>query len=100
MFIGVFTAAVAIMDGRITLGDLQPPAPSDATAPVTITARPVVREVRALVRPPPDQYFRGCNQARAAGRQNIPSHDPSYRVWMDGDRDGLACEPIPLVRRY
>lgn len=39
-----------------------------------------------------DQHFSGCNEARAAGRINIPIGDPSYRDWMDGDGDGLACE--------
>lgn len=40
-----------------------------------------------------DQHFSGCNEARAAGREDIPSWDPSYRTEMDGDGDGLACEP-------
>jgi hypothetical protein len=40
-----------------------------------------------------DQHFSGCNAARAAGRENIPWFDPSYRPEMDGDGDGLACEP-------
>ena len=40
-----------------------------------------------------DQNFSGCDAARAAGRESIPRHDPSYREWMDGDGDGLACEP-------
>lgn len=88
------------MDGRIPLGAVQPSAPPIAKAPVAIVEPPVVREVRALVRPPADQHFRGCDEARAAGRQNIPSHDPSYRVWMDGDRDDLACEPDRILRRY
>jgi hypothetical protein len=43
-----------------------------------------------------DQHFSGCDEARAAGRRNIPSSDPSYRPWMDGDDDGVACED----RRY
>ncbi len=42
-----------------------------------------------------DQHFSGCRAARAAGRQNIPASDPSYRSFMDGDDDGLACEPYP-----
>ncbi|AZS23439.1 excalibur calcium-binding domain-containing protein [Caulobacter sp. FWC26] len=42
---------------------------------------------------PGDQHFSGCRAARAAGRENIPSWDPSYRSSMDGDGDGLACEP-------
>ncbi len=41
-----------------------------------------------------DQHFSGCDAARAAGRENIPRWDPSYREHMDGDGDGLACEPI------
>ena len=40
-----------------------------------------------------DQHYSGCDAVRAAGRQDIPSWDPSYRSWMDGDGDGLACEP-------
>jgi hypothetical protein len=40
-----------------------------------------------------DQRFSSCADARAAGRQNIPSWDPSYRARMDRDGDGLACEP-------
>jgi hypothetical protein len=46
-----------------------------------------------------DQHFRGCDDARAAGRMNIPSWDPSYRAEMDGDGDGLACEPYYGARR-
>ena len=41
-----------------------------------------------------DQHFSGCDEARAAGREDIPRWDPSYREHMDGDGDGLACEPI------
>ncbi|MBI1406200.1 MAG: calcium-binding protein [Caulobacter sp.] len=40
-----------------------------------------------------DHHFSGCDEARAAGMSNIPWTDPSYRDWMDGDDDGLACEP-------
>lgn len=42
---------------------------------------------------PVDQHFSGCDAARAVGREDIPRSDPSYREWMDGDHDGLACEP-------
>lgn len=40
-----------------------------------------------------DQHYSGCDAARADGRANIPMSDPSYRSHMDGDGDGLACEP-------
>jgi hypothetical protein len=48
---------------------------------------------RSLASRTTDQHFGGCDDARAAGRENIPAWDPSYRESMDGDGDGLACEP-------
>lgn len=59
----------------------------DWTAPIA-TAKTIIERAK-----PVDQHFSGCDAARAAGRQNIPSWDPSYRARMDGDGDGLACEP-------
>lgn len=35
----------------------------------------------------------GCNDARAAGTAPIYRHEPGYRSEMDGDGDGIACEP-------
>lgn len=40
-----------------------------------------------------DQHYSGCSAVRSTGRKDIPRWDPSYRSWMDGDGDGLACEP-------
>lgn len=39
-------------------------------------------------------YFRNCNEARAAGAAPFYRGQPGYRVEMDGDGDGIACEPI------
>ncbi len=49
----------------------------------------------ALLRPEPRpyRYFSGCNDARAAGYESIRRDEPSYRAEMDGDGDGIACEP-------
>lgn len=35
----------------------------------------------------------GCNEARAAGTAPIYEGEPGYRSDMDGDGDGVACEP-------
>ncbi len=35
----------------------------------------------------------GCNDARAAGTAPIYRSEPGYRADMDGDHDGIACEP-------
>lgn len=45
-------------------------------------------------RPPqPGDYWGGCNDARAAGTAPIYRGEPGYRDDMDGDGDGIACEP-------
>lgn len=35
----------------------------------------------------------GCDDARAAGTAPIYRGEPGYREGMDGDSDGIACEP-------
>jgi hypothetical protein len=36
--------------------------------------------------------FENCAEVRAAGRAPLPASDPDYRVGLDSDRDGIACE--------
>ena len=38
-------------------------------------------------------YYPGCNAVRAAGKAPLHSDEPGYRPEMDGDGDGVACEP-------
>ncbi|WP_083949137.1 excalibur calcium-binding domain-containing protein [Sphingobium cloacae] len=48
----------------------------------------------ARARPPePGDSWGGCNDARAAGTSPIYRGEPGYRSDMDGDDDGIACEP-------
>jgi endonuclease YncB( thermonuclease family) len=42
---------------------------------------------------PSDVYYRGCREARAAGVAPLYRGQPGYRPEMDGDNDGIACEP-------
>ncbi|WP_229839415.1 excalibur calcium-binding domain-containing protein [Sphingomonas glacialis] len=44
--------------------------------------------------PQPGDAWGGCNDARAAGTAPIYEGEPGYRPEMDGDSDGIACEPI------
>jgi hypothetical protein len=39
-------------------------------------------------------HYSGCNEVRAAGKAPIRAGEPGYSSGMDGDRDGIACEPI------
>ena len=38
-------------------------------------------------------YFGRCAEARAAGVAPIDRGSPGYREGLDGDGDGVACEP-------
>ena len=40
------------------------------------------------------RYFANCNEARAAGVAPMFRGQPGYREDLDGDSDGVACEPI------
>jgi hypothetical protein len=37
--------------------------------------------------------FSGCNEARAAGAAPVYRGDPGYGPHLDGDGDGVGCEP-------
>lgn len=43
--------------------------------------------------PQAGDHWRGCDDARAAGTAPIYRGEPGYREGMDGDNDGIACEP-------
>lgn len=64
-------------------------------AAVAATIRPLAVKAGVLRarEPRPGDYWPGCDAARAAGTAPIYSGEPGYREGMDGDNDGIACEP-------
>ncbi len=38
-------------------------------------------------------FYSGCREVRAAGAAPLYRGQPGYRIEMDGDNDGIACEP-------
>jgi hypothetical protein len=52
---------------------------------------PDARSVRAVEQ---SVYYSGCTEVRAAGKDPLYAGQPGYREGMDGDGDGIACEPI------
>lgn len=48
--------------------------------------------------PQPGAYYSGCREARAAGVAPLYAGEPGYREEMDGDSDGIACEPHRGIR--
>lgn len=39
-----------------------------------------------------EQTYYSCAQAHAAGVSNIPKTSSAYRLSLDRDKDGIACE--------
>ena len=39
--------------------------------------------------------YSGCNEVRDSGKAPLHAGQPGYRPEMDGDGDGIACEPRP-----
>jgi len=68
---------------------------------VTFFATPQIKSVWATANMSPDQqealersvYYAGCSEARSAGAAPIYQGQPGYREGLDGDGDGVACEP-------
>jgi len=54
------------------------------------------RPVQALFRKPPvavSEPFPNCGAARAVGAAPVYRGDPGYGPHLDGDADGIGCEP-------
>lgn len=68
--------------------------PEQQTAALTAARKVAVTTGMMRERAPQDgDYWRGCDDARAAGTAPIYRGEPGYREGMDGDSDGIACEP-------
>ncbi|MGW6581162.1 excalibur calcium-binding domain-containing protein [Streptomyces globisporus] len=44
---------------------------------------------------PAGVYYENCDAARAAGAAPLLRGEPGYRDELDGEGDGIACEPVP-----
>ena len=73
---------------------------STATTPegraqlVTAASDVAVATGMARARTPEDgDYWRRCDDARAAGSAPLYRGEPGYRDGLDADDDGIACEP-------
>lgn len=44
---------------------------------------------------PPGYQFPGCDAVRAQGLDPLERGEPGFAPHMDGDGDGIACEPYP-----
>lgn len=67
----------------------------EVVAPAPRYAQARNAEVRQPAQSAPSSsvYYRNCAAARAAGAAPLRRGQPGYRPEMDGDGDGVACEP-------
>ena len=80
--VGLFGAvAAAALDSTpsVVTIDEEPLRPSEQAAPPERIERSVT--------------YAGCNEVRALGKAPLYAGQPGYREGMDGDGDGIACEP-------
>lgn len=84
----------AILGGGV-VGIASAAATSESAATTFAQLKPLAVSMglmRARVPQPGDHWYR-CDDARAAGSAPISRGEPGYREGLDGDNDGVACEP-------
>ncbi|MFM5923017.1 MAG: excalibur calcium-binding domain-containing protein [Novosphingobium sp.] len=81
--------------GGVAIGTGSLAATPDGRAALAAKVKPaaVALGIMRARAPEPGDYWHGCNDARAAGTAPIYRDEPGYRETMDGDNDGIACEP-------
>lgn len=95
------TAAVVPVIDAVAELDRDQPSPTDRRLQGSVGISAAAGDIgvaSGLVRrraPQTGDHWGGCNDARAAGTAPIYRGEPGYRTQMDGDDDGIACEPIP-----
>jgi Excalibur calcium-binding domain len=82
-FLGQIVGAAAI---AAVIGWTQAPLLNAAWAQLNVSPEEIARVEQSV-------YYSGCSEARAAGAAPLYRGTPGYREGMDGDRDGVACEP-------
>ncbi len=58
-----------------------------STTPATLTSTEEAQRIETSV------YYAGCHEVRDLGKAPLYAGQPGYREGMDGDHDGIACEP-------
>lgn len=85
-------AGAAIIGSVVGIGSVA--ATPEGRESISTMMSDVAKAADLRSRPPQaGDHWSGCNAARAAGTHPIYVGEPGYRSGMDGDGDGIACEP-------
>jgi len=63
-----------------------------------VSSLAIASGVKRAREPQAGDSWSGCDAARSAGTAPIYRGEPGYRDGMDGDSDGVACEPYRGAR--
>ena len=66
---------------------------ADVGVPTSLKGLAVSTGMMRARAPAEGDYWSGCDEARIAGSAPIYMGEPGYREGLDGDNDGVACEP-------
>ncbi|MCU6453926.1 excalibur calcium-binding domain-containing protein [Sphingomonas sp. A2-49] len=86
---------VAVLSGAFAIGILAAIVSVGLERPFVSTWRAITEDRSVRESRERSAYYSGCNDAEAAGAAPIYAGEPGYRSAMDGDGDGIACEPYP-----
>ena len=86
----VGTSSTAMFGGVLFL--TAPTAPEHPSAAPTTAAAKTDTEA-ARIAAESSVYYAGCNEVRDLDKAPLYRGQPGYRIVMDGDNDGIACEP-------
>jgi hypothetical protein len=88
-----FLAGAALAGGIVGVGSLAVSEGGLSMVAGTLKSAAVSAGFVRANTPQPGAYYRNCDAARAAGVAPLYIGEPGYRSNMDGDGDGIACEP-------
>lgn len=88
LLLGSLAVGAAVGVGSLAVAPDMPAAIVSSGTDVAVA--PGIRRQRE---PQAGDYWRECDEARAAGTAPIYAGEPGYRDGMDGENDGIACEP-------
>ncbi len=91
--VGGWLISVAL--GGLVIGSGSVAATPEGRAALVAGVKPIAVPLGIMRARAPEagDHWRGCNDARAAGTAPIYRGEPGFRAKMDGDGDGIACEP-------
>jgi len=92
---GIVTVLIGgtLLGAIVGVGSLATTPEGRSAVAARTTALAVKTGFKRAREPQAGDWWGGCNDARRAGTEPIYRGEPGYRPEMDGDDDGIACEP-------